>query len=430
MKNILYCLTALTFFTLASCKKEEQKQREIDQAYYDANDVDIQKYIKDKGITALPTGNGTFYTLTKSLPTAQKVNDGDSIIVHFQVKLLNGNVVDTTSKIRNMPDKYLINTESILPGLEDVLRLMREGEEATIIIPSYRALGSNSTSKIPPYSVLIYEIQLVEVKSEEEQIAAYIAQKGITVTETKDNVRRFLTSAGSPNTKPLDGQELRICYTGRLLNGTRFDQNLDSTFRVFLAQTGLITGFTTALRMMNEGEKATFIFPSSVGYGRQGAGSSIPPYAPLLFELTLVKSERQQLKDHFAQQAITDTIYNASGWYHKVITTSTGTQANSNSRVVIKYTSKLLDGTLVAYTSNTVPASGNYRQDTFTLSDTKYDTAPWFVKGLKECVINMKKGEKRHVWCTSAVAYGFDGYLNVRRRTPIFYEVELIDILN
>lgn len=313
MKYILYCLTALLFFALTSCKKEEQKQREIDQAYYDANDADIQKYIKARGINASNVGSGTFYNLTKSLPTAQKVNDGDSISVHFKIRLLNGNIVDTTSTLRNMPDKYIVNTESILPGLEDVLRLMREGEEATILIPSYRALGANSTSKIPPYSVLIYEIQLIDVKSEEEQIATYMAQKGLTAIETKDNVRRFLTAAGSPNTKPKDGQELRVCYTGRLLNGTRFDQNLDSTFRVFLAQSGLIAGFTTALRMMNEGEKATFIFPSSVGYSRQGAGS-IPAYAPLLFELTLVKSERQQLKDHFAQQAITDTIYNSSNW--------------------------------------------------------------------------------------------------------------------
>ncbi len=425
---IIFIWLTLGAFVFTSCKKQEQKQREVDQAYYDTNDAEIKKYIQDNNLNVKQVVNGTQFIPTKSLPTAQTVNDGDSIRVHFKIKLLNGNVVDTTSIIRNLPDRLLINTESIIPGLEDALRLMREGEEATIIVPSYRALGRNSTGKIPPYSVLVYELKLIEVKSEKEQIEAYIAQKGLVVAETKDEVRRVLISAGVPNTMPKDGQEIRVCYVGRLLNGTRFDQNIDSTFRVFLNQSGLIAGFTSALRMMNEGEKSIFIFPSSVAYSRQGASGTIPPYAPLLFELTFVKSEDTQLKDHFTQQAITGTTYNISGWYQKILTTGTGTQASANSKVTLKYTSTLLDGTPIAYLTNTGSSTTNQRQEDLTLSDSNYPKAPWFVKGVKEMVLTMRVGDKRQIWLTSPVAYGIDGYLNVRRRTPVMYEVEMISV--
>lgn len=427
--SFFYCLLTFVSIFSISCKKDAEKQRALDQGFYDANDVQIQTYIKANGITnALPAGKGTYYSIKNPLPAAQAVNDGDSVRVHFTIRLLNGSIVDTTSRIRNLPDRYLINTSSVLPGLEDALRLMREGETATILVPSYRALTNNSTSNIPPYSVLIYDLELVEVRSEDEQIADYITKNALTVLETKDNARHILSLAGTPNTKPADGQEMRVCYTGRLLNGTRFDQNQDSTFRIFLAQTGLIAGFTTSLRLMNQGEKATFIFPSSVAYGRQGAGS-IPAYAPLLFELTYVKNERQQMKEHFATNVIADTVYNASSSYHKILAVGTGAQASGSSRVVIRYKGNLLNGTQIAYPSNVLPLNQNEREDTFVLSDATYPATPWFVKGFKEIVAAMKVGEKRRIWIPSALAFGVDSYLNIPKRTPIMFEVELKSIL-
>lgn len=427
--NRFLCFIAVFCFALTSCKKEEEKQKEIDQAYYNANDAEIQAYIKAKGLNALPTGKGTFYSVKNPLPTKQGVNDGDSVIVHFKIYLLTNETtpVDTTSELRNLPDKYLINTESILPGLEDALRLMHEGEEATILIPSYRALAQNSTHKIPPYSSLRYELKLVEVRSEYEQMEKFISQSPLTVTERKDSVRRMLITAGSPNKKPQENEKLFVNYTGRLLNGTRFDQNIDTSWTIFLGTSNLIPGFTSSVRMMNYGETSLFVFPSSVGYGRQGSGSSIPPYAPLSFQLTLVKPERLQLQEYFASKGYTDTVYTStSGIYHRVLPPSgaLGAQATSSSKVKIKYKGLLLDGTPIAY-SPTTGLTGNEREDTFTLTDKPF---PWLVQGLREIVGTMKVNEKRMIFLPSPTAFNIDGYLNVRRRTPIMFEVELKEI--
>jgi FKBP-type peptidyl-prolyl cis-trans isomerase len=351
--------------------------------------------------------------------------------IHYKLYLLTNETipVDTTSEARNLPDEYLINTENIVPGLEDALRQMREGEEATILVPSYRALAENSTHKIPPYSVLRYEVKLIDVESEYEQTKEYLTKNNITVAEQKDSVRRILQTAGVANTKPIAGRLYTWLYEGRLLNGTLFDRNNDTTFTVSTTQTGLIGGFTTAMTMMNQGETSTFIFPSAVGYSRQGSGTAIPPYAPLSFKLTFVKTDSLQMREYINANNITSPEYNTtSGIFHKIIQVGTGAQATTNSRVRVVYTGKLLNGTLIDLPANPNP---NQREDTFTLSDATFSTLPWIEKarGLRDNIATMKVGEKRLVFLPSTQAFGVDGYLNVKRRTPIFFEVELKEIL-
>jgi FKBP-type peptidyl-prolyl cis-trans isomerase len=383
----------------------------------------------------LPTGTGVYYVIRNAKPNGQVVNDGDSVRVHYKLYLLTNATtpVDTTSELRNLPDEYLINTDGIVPGLEDALRKMREGEEATILVPSYKALRENSTHKIPPYSVLRYELKLIDVESEYEQTKEYLTKNNITVTEQKDSVRRILNTAGSPNSKPIAGRLYTWLYEGRLLNGTLFDRNNDSTFTASITQSGLIGGFTTAMTLMNQGETATFTFPSANGYSRQGSSGVIPPYAPLSFKLTLVKTDSLQLREYINANNITSPEYNTtSGIFHKTTQVGTGTQANGNSKVRIVYTGYLLNGTRIALPTNlTTPTNPNEREDTFTLSDVTFASLPWIerVRGLRENIATMKVGEKRLIFLPSTQAFGVDGYLNVRRRTPIFFEVELKEIL-
>jgi FKBP-type peptidyl-prolyl cis-trans isomerase len=42
---------------------------------------------------------------------------------------------------------------------------------------------------------------------------------------------------------------------------------------------------------MRLGEKAIVVFPSTIGYGEKGSGTSIPGFTPLMFEIYIAKIE-------------------------------------------------------------------------------------------------------------------------------------------
>jgi FKBP-type peptidyl-prolyl cis-trans isomerase FklB len=74
-----------------------------------------------------------------------------------------------------------------------------------------------------------------------------------------------------------------------LVDGTEFDSsyknNEPSTFYV----TGVIKGWTEALKMMPAGSKWELYIPHDLAYGSTGQLPNIPPYATLIFEVELLE---------------------------------------------------------------------------------------------------------------------------------------------
>ena len=84
----------------------------------------------------------------------------------------------------------------------------------------------------------------------------------------------------------MTGEVVNVKYTGKLLTDKQFDTG---QIQVRVGSGGVIKGFDEGISKLRYNEKATLIFPSSLGYGTQGSGSTIRPYAPLLFEVEVVK---------------------------------------------------------------------------------------------------------------------------------------------
>lgn len=125
--------------------------------------------------------------------------------------------------------------------------------------------------------------------TEEEQINAYIAKKGFTVTETTATGLRYIRTLQNLSGASLKaGQNITVKYTGKLLTDKQFDSG---SFAFVLGGGRVIKGFDEGIAKMKVGEKATLIFPSSLGYGTTGAGSDIPANAPLLFDIEVVSAK-------------------------------------------------------------------------------------------------------------------------------------------
>ena len=165
-----------------------------------------------------------------------------------------------------------------------------------MLVPSNLAFGSlGDDNYFRAYSPLRFDLDLINVITEEERINQYLVANKLTGFETKPSGLRFKLNAPVPDSIRADsGKTAYIKYTGKLLNGQQFDSNVSSsgTLNVVVKTGRVVPGFDEALSLMRKGEKATVIFPSRLGYGPNGRRAqngqyTILPYQPLIFDIEI-----------------------------------------------------------------------------------------------------------------------------------------------
>lgn len=281
---------ALVVSGLTSCTKESADPT---SKFYSDNDVEIKAYQDKNGGTTTTTG--LYYKIMTPNPTGKQATVGEELEFSYKATNLKGQLVD--SSVTTTPVYYPLGIQSVFPGLEQGLSLMREGEKATLLIPSYLAYNDQIKTNLPAYSVVRFDVALNRSRNEEQQIDEYIAKNKLTLTEkTSTGVRFIRTVTNASGATPGIGQTLTIKYLGKQLrNSSAFDSTGTGTFDALLGQNKYVKGFEEGLSKMKIGEKATVIFPSSLGYGTAGVIQSnryvITPYAPLRFDLELVSAK-------------------------------------------------------------------------------------------------------------------------------------------
>lgn len=124
--------------------------------------------------------------------------------------------------------------------------------------------------------------------------AAFALQPSTTAAPAPDQPSAVVTTASglrfqvlAPGTgrRPGPADAVQVTYQGRLADGTVFES---TPTPVGLPVSGLVSGFTEALQLMNVGGRYRFWIPPALAYGERGAGGVIPPNAELEFTLTLI----------------------------------------------------------------------------------------------------------------------------------------------
>lgn len=89
--------------------------------------------------------------------------------------------------------------------------------------------------------------------------------------------------------RPERGDQVKVHYTGRLIDGTVFDSSVERGEPATFGVTQVIPGWVEALQLMKAGSKWRLYIPSALAYGPQGAGGVIGPDATLIFDVELLE---------------------------------------------------------------------------------------------------------------------------------------------
>jgi FKBP-type peptidyl-prolyl cis-trans isomerase FkpA len=166
----IYFDLKLEKITLKADFEKEQKEKQEAQmadmeARKNAESADLAKYLSDNKITATPTASGLIYVENVKGKGA-KAEKGKTVSVHYTGTLLDGTKFDSSF---DHPDKapieFPLGQGAVIPGWDEGIALMSVGGKAKFIIPSSLAYGpSGQGPVIPPYSTLVFEVELVNIK--------------------------------------------------------------------------------------------------------------------------------------------------------------------------------------------------------------------------------------------------------------------------
>ncbi len=312
----------MTFEVKLKDFKSQAEQQQADAAELEElkvkSETEFAQYLIDNNITVEPLESGLIFIEEKAGRGAHPKVD-DMVSVNLTVTLIDGTKIFSTLD-RGEPFEYQYGQNFDTKGLEEGVGMLKKGGKARLIVPHSIAYGAEAKGQmIPAYSTIIYDVELVSMRSKEAydkerqemqaqqqaqedvrknsekaQRDKYLSDNNITVTPTASGLYYIENEKGTGK-KAMPGNTVNVHYTGRLLDGTKFDSSIDRgepfSFRLGVGQ--VIKGWDEAIALMNEGGKATLIIPSAIAYGSRDSGT-IPAYSTLVFDVELVSVEEAQ----------------------------------------------------------------------------------------------------------------------------------------
>lgn len=156
MRLVLIVLAA-GLSLLAACQRGPDPK--VLAANAEAGKAFLAKNAAEPGVKSLPSG--LQYAVVRSGPAdGVRPLPGDQIKVHYEGKLLSGEVFDS-SYDRGVP--AVMPLDGLIPGWVEALQLMRPGDEWRIFVPADLGYGDQGGGPIPPGATLVFRIELMGV---------------------------------------------------------------------------------------------------------------------------------------------------------------------------------------------------------------------------------------------------------------------------
>ena len=157
---------------------EESRKQELEMISA-MSEEDYSKYmykqVKKKHRRAKLTESGLVYVKEKKRRKARKgenvpgLKEGMQVTLHYTGSFRSNGEKFDSSLDRNEPLSFRYKVQKMIPGFEEGIALIGKGEKIKVIIPYYQAYGkAGKKGAIPPYSDLIFDIQLLDFSENKE----------------------------------------------------------------------------------------------------------------------------------------------------------------------------------------------------------------------------------------------------------------------
>lgn len=285
----------------ADKKLSAEKQVGID-------DKILQDYIKANKLKVKKTASGLYYVIDQA-GNGKHATAADKVKVHYKGTLVDGTKFDS-SYDRNQPIDFPL--ANVIKGWTEGIPLLEEGGKGKLLIPSGLAYGQNPPpgSPIKPNSVLIFEVELLEILKEESTpqdvaqpaqpaanqgaiddqiIQDYIAKNKLTAKKTESGLYYVIDKTGNGK-HATAADKVKVHYKGTLVDGTKFDSSYDRNQPIDFPLSQVIRGWTEGIPYLEEGGKGKLLIPSALAYGQNAPpGTPIKPNDVLIFDVELLE---------------------------------------------------------------------------------------------------------------------------------------------
>ncbi|TVU45247.1 hypothetical protein EJB05_04726, partial [Eragrostis curvula] len=263
----------------------------------------------DKDVTSVPTGselhfevellswftvldiyrNGGIVKKILSAGGTRHTGDLDEVTVKYKIKLLDESIVEESTEEGST---FFVNEGHDCPALPKVLKTMKEGEKAVVMVQSQYAFGEQGRAAkaqfcaVPPNSAVNMDVELVSLKPV------------VDITGDMKVLKKTLRCGDGIRT-PHDGETVRIRYTGCLEDGTVFEKlGFDEEpFEFTIDEEEVTVGLDSAVATMVKGELAKVTVNFEYGLGDTEVERqliTVPPCSTLIYEVELIDFTKEK----------------------------------------------------------------------------------------------------------------------------------------
>lgn len=256
MKKIVLLTLALTLVVAAGAKEKKSKK----QKKSDVIEVLVQAPALANGVDSMS------YALGVNIAT------------------------DLTNNLKTLPGG-VYNKELFLRAFNDVMKgdsVFMNNEGAQAFLQTFFTAAQERVAN--------------EKRSEGEKFLSE-NMKNPAVQVTESGLQYIVITEGT-GPKPAETDKVKVHYEGTLVDGTKFDSSYDRGEPIEFPLNQVIKGWTEGVQLMTVGSKYKFFVPYQLGYGDQGAGGVIPPFATLIFTVELLDINAPAITDQIKQLEI------------------------------------------------------------------------------------------------------------------------------